>query len=140
MAKQAWYSAGLHFECTCCGNCCGGEPGYVWATKAEIRRIADFLGRADGWLDGKHLRRVGLRYSLTEKPDGDCVFLKRNRDGGRCAIYEVRPLQCRTWPFWNQNLRSPETWNECCDKCPGINRGQHHDLAQIEKLRTQRSW
>ncbi len=140
MAKEKWYSAGLNFECTQCGNCCSGEPGYVWTTKLEIRRISVFLGRSDGWLDKKHLRRVGLRYSLTEKPDGDCIFLKHGRDGGKCAIYDVRPLQCRTWPFWNQNLRSPETWNDCCEKCPAINCGTHHDFEQIEKLRTLRSW
>lgn len=140
MGNPKWYEAGLAFECTQCGNCCTGAPGYVWVTREEMRRIAEFLGRQDGRLDKKHLRRVGLRYSLTEKPNGDCVFLQRTGGKTMCSIYPVRPLQCRTWPFWNQNLRSPEAWNEAHRTCPGMNRGKHHDFVQIEVLRTQKSW
>ena len=140
MPQEKWYRAGLGFECRQCGNCCTGAPGYVWVTKDEIRRISELLGRTDGWLAKQHLRRVGLRYSLTEKPDGDCVFLKRERGRVLCDIYPVRPLQCRTWPFWNQNLRSPDTWNEAAKKCPGVNGGKHHDFDQIETVRKRRSW
>ena len=140
LVKEKWYEAGLCFECTQCGNCCTGEPGYVWTTKREILRISEFLDRDDGWLDKEHLRRVGLRYSLTERRNGDCIFLTRNGRKSMCAIYPVRPLQCRTWPFWNQNLRSPDTWNEAHTKCPGINKGKRHDLVQIETVRTKKSW
>lgn len=140
MAKEKWYSAGLSFECTQCGNCCSGDPGYVWATKDELRKIAKSLGSEDGKLEKRFVRRVGLRYSLTEKPGGDCVFLKREKGKTFCGIYTVRPLQCRTWPFWNQNLRSVDTWNETHVLCPGINKGKHHDLVQIETRRTQKSW
>ena len=138
--EDKWYRGGLHFECTQCGNCCTGDPGYVWVTKEEIRRISAFLGRRDGWLDEEHLRRVGLRYSLVEESCGDCVFLRRSDKGTKCSIHPVRPLQCRTWPFWNQNLSSVDAWNEAHKKCPGTNRGKHVDFIQIEVLRTQRSW
>ena len=140
MARQKWYQAGLSFECTQCGNCCSGDPGYVWATKEEIHRISEFLGREDGTLDKAHLRRVGLRYSLTEKANGDCVFLKRAGGKTMCTIYPVRPLQCRTWPFWSRNLRSSNAWSEANKICPGMNRGQRHDFVQIETLRTTKSW
>lgn len=138
--RRKWYESGLRFECTQCGNCCSGDPGYVWATKEEIGKIADFLGHAEGWLPKSQLRRVGFRYSLTEKPDGDCVFLKR--EGGKtfCGIYSVRPLQCRTWPFWTDNLRSADAWAEAGEKCPGMNNGRHYDFVQIEGLRTKREW
>ncbi len=139
LTREKWYQAGLRFECTQCGNCCSGKPGYVWVTKADIARIAKFLGRTDGSLDAKHLRRAGLRYSLTEKPGGDCIFLKREGGKTMCGIYPVRPLQCRTWPFWSQNLRSPNTWNEAQTKCPGMGRGKRHDFVQIETLRTKKS-
>lgn len=131
-----WYQAGLSFECTQCGNCCSGNPGYVWATKEEIRKIAAFLGKPDGWLDKKHLRRVGFRYSLTEKRNGECIFLKREGGVTMCGIYPVRPVQCRNWPFWSNNLRSPDTWNELVENCPGINRGRSYTYVQIEHLRT----
>ena len=141
IAKTKWYQAGLRFECTRCGNCCSGDPGYVWATKEEIDGISTFLGplQADG-IDKKHFRRVGLHYSLNEKPNGDCIFLSREDGKTGCAIYPVRPLQCRTWPFWPQNLRSPDAWNNSHKKCPGINTGKHYDFVQIESRRTQKSW
>lgn len=140
MAREKWYQAGLCFECTQCGNCCSGAPGYVWATKEEIRRISAFLGRTDGWLDGKHLRRVGFRYSLTERSNGDCVFLRRSGDETMCTIYPVRPLQCRTWPFWRKNLQSSDAWNSAHKTCPGINRGRHYGFVEIERLRTMKTW
>ena len=140
MAKEKWYRAGLSFGCVQCGNCCSGAPGNVWVTKEEIRRIARFLEQPDEWLGKRHIRRVGLRYSLTEKPNGDCIFLERESGEGRCSIYPVRPLQCRTWPFWTQSLRSPDAWNEAHAKCLGINRGRHYGFDEIEGLRTKKSW
>jgi Fe-S-cluster containining protein len=137
--KPAWYADGLRFSCTQCGNCCSGDPGYVWATREEIAKIAAFLGRPDGWLDPAHLRRVGLRYSLTEKPDGDCIFLSREGGKSACTIYPVRPLQCRTWPFWPENLESAGAWQKTGKKCPGLNHGSHYTFVQIETIRKQKA-
>ncbi len=141
MAAEKWYREGLRFSCTQCGNCCSGDPGYVWASKEEIREIARFLGRTDGWLEPNHLRRVGLRYSLTEHANGDCVFLKRENGKAMCSIYPVRPLQCRTWPFWTENLKSQKEWNAlAAEKCPGMNKGPLVEFVQIEIQRTRRTW
>jgi len=140
VAKEKWYRDGLRFECTQCGNCCSGDPGYVWATKEEIGLIAKFLGRTDGWLDKEHLRRVGLHYSLTERPDGDCIFLKREKGRATCSIYSVRPLQCRTWPFWDGNLASKSAWEETATRCPGMNHGPMHSFVRVEDVRLQKSW
>ena len=43
---------------------------------------------------------------------GSCVFL--GDDGKLCGIYEARPVQCRTYPFWPNILQSMESWNEEC--------------------------
>lgn len=143
-----WYADGLRFTCTQCGNCCTGAPGYVYVTEEEIEKIADFLGDGDGRsrtrrgeLGPNHLRRVGRRYSLTEdRKSGDCCFLK-HVDGKRvCTIYPVRPLQCRTWPFWDINLESPESWEEAARGCPGMNRGEHHELVQINVRLGAKKW
>lgn len=141
MQRDKWYQEGLRFTCTECGKCCTGAPGYVWMTQEEIKRIADFLERDDGWLPDDRLRRVGFRYSLTEKSNGDCVFLQSDSNGKRiCSIYSVRPLQCRTWPFWTSNLKTPRDWAEAGENCPGINNGKKYDYVQIETIRTQKSW
>jgi len=141
MARDKWYKGGLRFSCIGCGNCCTGEPGYVWVTREEIRRIAAFWGHDDQWLPNEQLRRVGLRYSLTEKANGDCIFLQSNNNGKRgCSIYPVRPLQCRTWPFWTVNLKSVAAWREAGCNCPGMNNGTEYSFEEIEQIRLKKSW
>lgn len=138
--RGPWYRDGLKFACTQCGNCCTGPPGYVFCTPEEVAKIAAFLGREDGGLTKDELRRVGPRLSLTERKNGDCVFLKE-RDGKRiCGIYPVRPLQCRTWPYWDSNLESRAAWRSASKTCPGIDRGSTHEFVQIERVRTARTW
>ena len=139
--SEKWYKDGLRFTCTQCGNCCTGPPGYVWVTREEIRRIAKFLGRTDEWLPDDVLRRVGFKYSLTERSNGDCVYLVSKNGKRMCSIYPVRPLQCRTWPFWDVNLKSPRAWADAADNvCPGMNNGKLHSFEHIEKTRLRKSW
>jgi Fe-S-cluster containining protein len=52
-----------------------------------------------------------------------------------CTIYPVRPLQCRTWPFWTDNLSSPDAWNRAAQTCPGMNRGKQYDFVSVEEIR-----
>lgn len=141
-ASDAWYAAGLQFECTQCGNCCTGAPGYVYVSETEIETIAAFIGRPGQGLERHQYRRVGRAISLTEdKATGDCVFLKRTSTGKKiCSIYPVRPLQCRTWPFWNSLLESREEWDDAARDCPGMNKGKSYDFVQIEIRRTAREW
>lgn len=113
-----WYKDGLRFECTQCGQCCTGGPGYTWVTDEEIQIIAAHLQISTEDFIKKYLRKVGKRWSLLEHPKTyDCVFLKDNK----CSIYQVRPRQCQTFPWWAQNLQSPEAWKRASEKCEGIN-------------------
>jgi Fe-S-cluster containining protein len=134
MANLPWYHEGLRFECTQCGDCCTGAPGYVWVTNEEIAAIAAVVMPEDPEkFEELYVRRVGVRKSLKEFPNGDCVFFdteKRN-----CSIYSVRPKQCKTWPFWDSNLRSPATWKHTCQVCPGSGQGKLYQLGQIEEQR-----
>jgi uncharacterized protein len=135
-----WYRKGLSFKCVQCGACCSGEPGYVWVSAEEQRQIAKALGMKDGKLTSKHVRRVGFRYSLTEKANGDCIFLKRNGKTAGCAIYDARPRQCCTWPFWGYNLKSPEHWAAAAEMCPGMNQGEFYDAGRIDEISHQNGW
>jgi Fe-S-cluster containining protein len=104
--------------------------------------LAKHLGMSEADVRKRFLKRVGFRTSIIEdKRTHDCIFLSKSADGCRgCAIYSVRPNQCRTWPFWDYNLNNPDDWNDAAVKCPGINRGPRFSLEQIEKLRTQKKW
>lgn len=139
---MVWYVGGLHFECMQCGNCCAGpEEGYIWITQPEIRLLAEHLGMSVEKLRSKYLIRYGNRTSIRERAIcHDCIFLKRVGSGRGCGIYPVRPKQCRTWPFWTQNLQSPDSWNITAQKCPGINRGRWYRYEEIEAIRTQMPW
>jgi uncharacterized protein len=132
--KPKWYTAGLHFECSQCGNCCSGVPGYVWVTPEEIEEIAAFLRMTIDQFGKKYLRKVHRDISLIELPNYDCVFLERTPDGIRCKIYSVRPRQCRTWPFWKMNLTSSNGFVSRTSRCPGINRGRRFTLEEIEDI------
>ena len=133
--KPPWYVSGLAFECQQCGRCCAGpEEGYVWVTPAEITAIAAHLGMDEVAFRSRYVRKVRRRFSLKEQPHTkDCIFLRANDDGGRgCGIYAVRPMQCRTWPFWASNLASPDSWSMAQQRCSGINRGQLHSPVCID--------
>ncbi len=136
--KAPWYISGLAFECTGCGQCCAGpEEGYVWVTQEEIAAIARHVGLSQAEIRRKYVRKVSGRFSLTERKNNrDCIFLSFQPDGGmRCRIYPVRPMQCRTWPFWPGNLKSQETWSMAASRCQGINRGTLHAYDRIEAQR-----
>lgn len=112
-----WYAEGLHFECTGCGQCCTGSPGYIWVNEQEIESIATFLNLSIQEFSHLYLRRVKGRFSLLELPKTyDCIFLKDKK----CQIYPVRPTQCRTFPWWPQNLKSKEEWEKVSRSCEGI--------------------
>ena len=133
MADLPWYSEGLKFQCSQCGDCCTGAPGYVWVNNEEIAAIAKLMEMDVEAFEDSYVRRVGIRKSLKEFPTGDCVFF--DTETRKCNVYDARPRQCRTWPFWDSNLRNEETWKQTCEVCPGSGQGKLHKLEQIEAQR-----
>ncbi len=127
-------------------------------TKEEIRRVAEFLKITPEEVVEKYTRKFGGQFSFKENVLGsqrhDCIFLAHDKvsetrpDGtsvvvtrGRCSIYSVRPLQCRTWPFWPENLEDKQSWNKAARKCHGMNAGRRSfTLKQIEALRDAKDW
>jgi Fe-S-cluster containining protein len=126
--SEPWYQDGLRFRCTRCGKCCTGAPGYVWVNDAEMMAIAEHRGETVAHTAALHTRPVGRRVSLREKANGDCIFYDP-ADG--CTIYPVRPRQCRTWPFWESNIVTPEAWEKTCEICPGSGLGE---LIPVEEI------
>lgn len=126
--NESWYADGLRFTCTRCGNCCTGVPGYVWINDDEIDAIAKLRGETRGEVVALYTRHDREGVTLREKANGDCVFYDKTAG---CTIYEVRPRQCRTWPFWESNLRSPKAWQRMQGGCPGAGQGE---LIPVEEI------
>lgn len=126
---KPWYRDGLAFTCTRCGNCCTGTPGYVWVTPDEIQQLAEYCRETVEEFSLKFVRLVGDRYSLIEKPGGDCIFWDKQAG---CTVYEARPVQCRAWPFWPENLEEPEDWERVRGVCPGSGKGRLYSLSEIQ--------
>ena len=126
-----WYRDGLQFTCSQCGDCCTGPPGVVWASEEELLEIAEYLGKPIGEIRLFHTRIVRGRVSLTEYANGDCTFF--DSKSRHCTVYAARPVQCRTWPFWNSHLTSDTAWKKVCEVCPGAGEGTFFSLEQIEE-------
>ena len=122
-----WYKDGLRFECQRCGNCCRGEPGTVWLNKKEIKDTSALLGISPNRFAEENLRIINGRTSLLEHGNGNCIMYDKE-----CRIYETRPLQCKTFPFWKSNLRNTADWEEQGKTCPGIGNGKIHTVEEIK--------
>lgn len=103
----------------------------MWITKAGITRMADALGLTAKEFRATYARRVGLRLSLKEFPGGDCVLWGGNDRG--CLVYPVRPIQCKTFPFWREHVKSREAWEALAGYCPGVNKGRLFSAKEIAK-------
>ena len=80
-------------------------------------RLAEFRGETVEQFAAKFVRRVEDRYSLIEKPGGDCIFWDKQAG---CTVYPARPVQCQTWPFWPENVETPEDWDHVRDDLPRL--------------------
>ena len=139
---REWFGDGLRFQCTQCGNCCTGPPGAVWFTDEEGETMAGQLGMTIEAFRKTWARRLkdgwSLKETLTEH-GWDCVFLDRQAEPGKaiCRLYGARPGQCRTWPFWSENLESQAAWEDARRQtpCPGMGQGP---LIPVEEIRISR--
>lgn len=144
MSGDEWFArpdpktgdVGLRFECTSCGNCCTGPEGYVSLTNSEAETMAARLGLSVQSFLEKYTHETAEGRSLAERKTQfglDCIFLDRDSLRGRalCSVYEDRPAQCRTWPFWQSNLKNKNTWARARKDCPGMDHGTLYTPVQI---------
>ncbi|GJQ28895.1 MAG: zinc/iron-chelating domain-containing protein [Phycisphaerae bacterium] len=147
MPEAEWFDqpdetgqSGLRFACTLCGHCCTGPEGFVLVNDAEAEALAAGLGMGIGEFITRYTRATPRGRSLVEKPTefgADCVFLDRTRVPGKavCGVYENRPAQCRTWPFWRSNLQGRWAWERAKRTCPGMDTGPRFTPLQVRAAR-----
>ncbi len=132
--QKSFYKDGLQFECTQCSTCCRFDPGYVFISLSDLNTLTAFIHISRDRFIKKFCRIVTVgdekRLSLKEKTNYDCIFWKFP---GGCTVYEARPFQCRSYPFWSACLRSDTSWSNEALSCPGINTGHRHTQKNIEE-------
>ena len=119
MRKEGFSYAFNPAKCESCeGRCCTGESGYIYVSQDEILALATLLKlETDDFIE-QYLYKKGYKYSLKEvvhEGSYDCIFYNRASNG--CGVYEARPTQCRTFPFWDYFKQRVD---ELKDECPGI--------------------
>ncbi len=128
MTSTPWFKKGLRFKCTGCGHCCTGSPGYVFLSQSDFAAIADHLQLTHEEFSKRYIRIVDGQPALLDTPGTDaCIFLKNNK----CSVYNARPVQCRTFPWWIHSIRTPKDWAETAQRCEGIN---HPDAPVVPAL------
>lgn len=114
------YSFDESFCDKCGGKCCTGESGYIWIDETEIRNLAEFFGLSRDEFKKLFLYKEAGKFSIKEKPYNGgfaCVFFdEKNKN---CGVYDFRPSQCRSFPFWDYFKDKIE---ELEQECIGVKR------------------
>jgi Fe-S-cluster containining protein len=131
MKKKEFWSEGLRFQCQGSAKCCisRGGYGFVYLTKADRKAMAKHFKMSLRQFTEEHCEKQDGIFKLKESENDDCRFL----DGKQCGVYEARPTQCRTWPFWPE-VMTPRKWNkDVASFCPGVGKGRLWTAKEIEE-------
>jgi len=133
MTNTCFYTSGLKFSCKRCSSCCRYDSGFVFLSENDLEKLAGGMN-----MDKDRFLKTYCRWvtdingteslSLREKSNKDCVFW----DSG-CSVYDVRPLQCSSFPFWSSILSSSGSWKIAAETCPGMNSGELHSRESIDR-------
>ena len=127
--QQRWWHEGVRFECQGSGRCCvsRGAYGYVYVTLEDRRRIAKLLGLGTRTFTLRYCEKENGIWKLRDFNE-NCRFL----EGAKCGIYQARPTQCRTWPFWPETLGAKAWAREVAAYCPGVGKGRLWSREEIQ--------
>tara|TARA_B100001964_G_C13921197_1_gene460286 strand:+ start:235 stop:684 length:450 start_codon:yes stop_codon:yes gene_type:complete len=132
--EQKIYENGIKFQCQGSSNCCisRGSYGFVFLSKEDLLKLANFFKVSLFDFVKKYCHTTDRFVHLKEtRKNGECIFLFNNN---KCGVYKHRPTQCRTWPFWSENM-NVKMWNkDVVNFCPGIGKGKLINKKKIEKF------
>ena len=95
---------------------------------SELQAIAEFRGETLEEVTALYTHVVNGDRSLRDKPNTDCIFYDASLG---CTVYDARPRQCRTWPFWESTVGTPKAWENTKRACPGAGQGE---LIPVEEI------
>ena len=127
-----FYKDGVRFECTRCGKCCTCD-GYVFINGDDLNNLIEGEKFSKEELLKHYLSSYQGYTVLRDKKNGECIFWDNEIMG--CKVYKYRPIQCRTYPFWNVVLKTEERFKKESEFCPGIGKGKLYTEEEIEILR-----
>jgi Fe-S-cluster containining protein len=106
-----------------CTRCCNTR-GFVYITENDLVRIAKHLGLAAKAFEERYVIRYRKILRLRKPRGSQCHFLAATG----CSVHPVKPVQCRTYPFWPELVENQSAWKNEAARCPGIHKGE---LIQI---------
>ncbi len=127
-----FYKNGIRFECKQCGNCCNVQ-GYVFIFPKDLERLVENSGFTLEELQRTYLSTVDGYTVFRDAGSGACIFWDHIEK--KCRIYEARPTQCRTFPFWKTLLYKKKKWDEETKACPGVGEGRLYTEEEINELK-----
>ncbi len=114
----------LRFACQPgCTKCCEVQ-GFVYITESDLQKMALYLSLSAKTFEKKFVVRYKHLLRLRKPRGSQCHFLTN----GGCSVHEVKPVQCRLYPFWPELVEQRKNWEAERKMCPGIGKG---DLIQI---------
>jgi Fe-S-cluster containining protein len=126
--KLKWFGEGLRFECQQCKTCC---KNFLLNGK----RVAHVFLKDDEFTNFEYSNLEVVKPKsivLKVKSNGDCIYLGSNG----CTVYDKRPEQCRTYPFWSDLMNNKKQWKFLGKSCHGIGKGRLYSLEEIERIKT----
>ena len=114
----------IQFHCFQCGNCCHSNQGYISLEIDEILSIQENIN-----FDlSLHIERSATGHYLLRTINGKCLFYSES-----CLIHQVKPRQCKKYPFLKSITQNHFLWKETQKKCKGL----RHYLSQSQNQNTK---
>lgn len=129
--RKKFYQEGIRFQCQGEGCCCmtRGKYGYVYLSFSDRKRLAAHFNISTAAFTAAYTKKIDGLYEL-KYTGKDCPFLEENK----CLVYQARPWQCRTWPFWPENMAQAIWDKEVAPYCPGVGKGKLYSAEEIEEI------
>jgi len=128
--EKWWEKEPLRFECQDdCFKCCA-KPGIVYFDKAAIKNGAGIINVSVDVFKKEFLKKDDGHWMHEVENGNPCAFLTP----GGCVIHNGKPLQCRSYPFWHENMTSKSMWKLVEGFCPGVGVGPAATVATIRQF------